>query len=148
MELSYLPLFLGRVRERSKGDTMCPTISQNPHWHLSWLSDASAPRKDFESKWPARDNPETNPITIKPETVSQVAEQFSWVPLSYCSLPGRPFPIKSLALLAHVCPGTVHFPCYTRAHSQALEGVLISATILCSNIHISFRGRSQATQEN
>ena len=57
----------------------------------------------------AKDNPETNPITIKPETVSHVAEQFSWVPLPYCSPPGCPFPIKSLALSAHVSPRTIHF---------------------------------------
>ena len=32
-----------------------------------------------------------------------------WVPLPYCSPPGCPFPIKSLALLAHVSPRTIHF---------------------------------------
>ena len=48
-----------------------------------------------------RDDLETNPITIKPETVSHVAEQF-WVHLLCCSLPRRPFPIKSLALSARV----------------------------------------------
>ena len=50
----------------------------------------------------------TNPITRKPETASHVTEQFSWVPLPYCSPPGWrgatrvPFPIKSLVLSAHV----------------------------------------------
>ena len=57
----------------------------------------------------AKDNPETNPITIKPETASHVREQFSWVPLPYCCPPGCPFPIKSLALSAHVSPQTIHF---------------------------------------
>ena len=57
----------------------------------------------------AKDHPETNPITIKPDIVSHVAEQFSWVPLPYCSPPGCPFPIKSLALSAHVSPWTIHF---------------------------------------
>ena len=38
-----------------------------------------------------------------------MAEQFSWVPLPYCSLPGCPFPINSLALSAHVSPRTTHF---------------------------------------
>ena len=37
-----------------------------------------------------------------------MAEQF-WVPLPYCSLPGCPFPIKSLGLPAHVSPQTIHF---------------------------------------
>ena len=35
--------------------------------------------------------------------------QFSWVPLPYCSPPRCPFPIKSLALSAHVSPRTIHF---------------------------------------
>ena len=56
-----------------------------------------------------KDHPETNPITIKPDIVSHTAEQFSWVPLPYCSPPGCPFPIKSLALSAHVSPQTIHF---------------------------------------
>ena len=99
----------GRVRERSKGDTTGPTTSQNPsRWHPSWLNKACTPRKDSESGWLAKDNPETNPITIKPETASHMAEQFSWVPLPYCSPPGCPFPIKSLALSARVSPQTLH----------------------------------------
>ena len=57
----------------------------------------------------AKDNPETNPITIKPKTVSHVTELFSWVPLPYCSPPWCPFPIKYLALSAHVSPQTIHF---------------------------------------
>ena len=84
----------GRVQERSKGDTTCPTTSQNPsHCHPSLLSNVRTTRKDSEPEWLAKDNPETNPIIIKP-TVSHVAEQFSWVPLPYCSLPGHPFPNK------------------------------------------------------
>ena len=55
-------------------------------------------RKDSELEWLAKDHPEPNPITIKPETESDAAKQFSWVPLSYCSPPGCPFPIKSLAV--------------------------------------------------
>jgi len=58
-----------RVQERSKGNTTCPTTSQNPsHWHPSWLNKAWTTRKDSESEWLAKDDPETNPITIKPET--------------------------------------------------------------------------------
>ena len=100
----------GRIRERSKGDTTCPTTSQNPSlWHPSWWNKACTTRKDSESECLAKANPETNPITIKPETASHVTEQFSWVPLPYCSPPGCPFPIKSLALSAHVFPRTFHF---------------------------------------
>ena len=58
----------------------------------------------------ARANPETNPIPIKPKPASQVAEQFSWVPLPYSSPPRLPFPIKSLALSAHVSPRDNSFP--------------------------------------
>ena len=99
-----------RVWERSKGDTTCPTTSQNPPlWHPSWPIKACTTRKDSESEWLAKDNPDINPITIKPETASHVAELFSWVLLPYCSPPGCPFPIKSLALWAHVSPRTIHF---------------------------------------
>ena len=38
-----------------------------------------------------------------------MAEQFSWVPLPSCPLPGDLFPIKSLALSACVSPQTIHF---------------------------------------
>ena len=42
---------IGTVLERSKGDTMCPTISQNPsRRHPSCLSNACATRKDPESE--------------------------------------------------------------------------------------------------
>ena len=99
-----------RVWERSKGDTTCPTTSQNPSlWHPSLLNKVCTTRKDSESEWLAKDNPETNPITIKLGTASHVTKQFSWVPLPSCSPPGCPFPIKSLALSAHVSPRTIHF---------------------------------------
>ena len=98
-----------RVRERSKGDTTCPTTSQNPLWYPSWLSSACATSKDYELEWLAKHHPETKPITIKPETASHAAEQFSWVPLPYCSPPGFSFPVKSLSLSAHVSPLTIHF---------------------------------------
>ena len=94
----------------SKGDTTCTTSSQNPSfWHPSWLNKACTTRKDPESECLAKDNSETNSIIIKPETASHVAEQFSCVPLPYCSPPRCPFPIKSLALSAHVSPQTIHF---------------------------------------
>ena len=38
-----------------------------------------------------------------------MAEQFSWFPLPCCSPPQCPFPVKSLALSAHVSPRTIHF---------------------------------------
>ena len=65
--------------------------------------------KDSELEWLVKEHPETNPITIKPHIASQAAEQFSWVPLPYCSPPRCPFPIKSLGLSADVSPWTIHF---------------------------------------
>ena len=63
----------GRVRERSKGDTTCPTTFQRPFcWHPSWLNKAHTTRKDSELDQLAKDDSETNPITMKPETVSHV----------------------------------------------------------------------------
>ena len=82
--------------------------------HLGWAV-VRATRKDPESEWLARDNPETNPITLKPETVSYVAEQSSWIPLPSCSPPGRPFPIKSLAVSARVSPRTIHFQMWDKS---------------------------------
>ena len=75
--------------------------------HLGWA--ACATREDSESEWLAKDHPETNPITIKRETAGHAAEQFSWVPLPYCSPLGCPFPIKSLVLSAYVSSRTIHF---------------------------------------
>ena len=100
----------GRVRESSKGDTTCPSTSQNPSClHPAWLSDVCATRKDSELEWSAKDHTETNPITIKPETMSHRAELFSWAPSPSCSPPGCPFPVISLALSAHVSTQTIHF---------------------------------------
>ena len=44
------PPLTRRVWERSKGDTTCPTTSQNPCWHPSWLRNAYTARKDAESE--------------------------------------------------------------------------------------------------
>ena len=119
----------GGVQERSKGDTICLTTSQNPSlWHPSWLDKACTTRKDSELELLAKDSLETNPITIKPETASHVAELFSWVPLPYCSPPGCPFPIKSLALPAHVSPQTIHFQVLDKSPVSGLEGIPLPAT--------------------
>ena len=90
------PPSTGRVQERSKSDTTCPTTSQNPsRWYPSALNKVCTTKKDSESEWLAKDNPETNPIAIKPETGSHMPEEFSLFPLPYCSLPGRLFPVVS-----------------------------------------------------
>ena len=100
-----------RVWERSKGDTTCLTTSQSPSlWHPSWLNKACTTRKDSESEWVAKDNPETNSITIKPETAGHVAELFSWVPLPYCSPPGCPFPNKISYFVSICVSSDISFP--------------------------------------
>ena len=121
----------GRVWERPKGDTVCRTTSQNPSlWQPSWLSNVYTTRKDSESEWLAKDNPETNPINIKPETVSHVAAQFSWVPLPYCSPLRCPFPIKSLALSARVSSDN-YFPSVRQEPTlMALEWAPLPTTYL------------------
>ena len=60
------PPSTGRIWERSKGEATCPSPSQNPCWHPFFLSNVCATRKDHELEWLAREDPETNPITIKP----------------------------------------------------------------------------------
>ena len=47
-----------------------------------------------QARWLARDNLETNPITIKPETAGHMREWFSWAPFSCCSPPTCPFSIS------------------------------------------------------
>ena len=98
--------------ELGKGQKETPHVRPLPKIpldsiHLGWAM--RAPPGKTELEWLAKDHPETNPITVKPKTWSHSAEQFSWVPLPSCSPPGRPFPIKSLALSAHVSPRTIHF---------------------------------------
>ena len=62
--------------------------------------------------WVKRDNwPETiwkQPVTIKPETASHVAEPFSWDPVPPCSLPASLFPVKSFALAVCVLPKIIY----------------------------------------
>ena len=100
----------GRIWERSKEDTTCPTnLPESPCRNPTWLNNVCTTRKDHESEWLCRANQEINPITIKSKTASHVAGQSSWVNLLSCSPPGCPFPIKFLALSACVSPQAVHF---------------------------------------
>ena len=99
----------GRIQERSEGDAMHSTTSQNPsYWLPSWLSYTCTTRKDAESEWLAKENLETNPITINPKTRNHMADPFFWVLFNFCSLPGCLFPIQSVALSACVSSWTTH----------------------------------------
>ena len=123
------PLPTRRIWERSKGDTTCLTTSQNPSLsHLSWLNKGCTTRKDSESEWLAKDNLETNSITIKPEIASHLAELFSWVPLTYCSPPRQAFPIRSLALSVPVSPWTIHSRVFDKSSGPG------RGPISCNNI--------------
>ena len=92
-----------RVRKRSKGDTTCLTISQNPSlWHPSWLSNACATRKDSELELLAKDHLETNPITIKPETVSHASRGVLLGSLTLLLSTRVPFPNK-ISCFVSIC---------------------------------------------
>ena len=97
-----------------------PTSQDPPHWNPSWWSDSCAPRKDPNSEWLARDTPETNPMTINPETVSHVAEQFSLFPSTStpAALPSEVSHLDGTPLLRQFIS-----KCQIRIHSQALEGI-------------------------
>ena len=102
------PPLTRRVWQRSKGDTTCLTTSQNPsRWHPYWLNKACTTRKNSESEWLAKDNPETNPITVKPKPHGRaVILGFLTLLLSTrAPMPNK----KSLALSAHVSPWTIHY---------------------------------------
>ena len=95
--------------EFRKGEMETPHVRPPPRIllagiHLGWTRRAPPRRTLSQNDWLK------TTITKKPEAVSHAAEQFSWVPLHSCSLPGSPFLIKSLALSAHVSPPTIHFP--------------------------------------
>ena len=116
-------------KERGNASPYVLPTSQNPsRWNPSRLSNARATSKDPDSERLARDNPEANPITIKPETASHVAEPFSWGPLPCCSPPGRPFPIKSLASSARVSPRPIHFRVFDKSPLSGPGRVPLPAT--------------------
>ena len=103
-----------RIREMSKGERRRQSVYPTnlpESFSLEFILAERCARHQ-EEPWVrviGQRQPETNPITIKPETVSHMAEQFSWVPLPCRSPPGRPLPIKFLALSARVSPQTIHF---------------------------------------
>ena len=63
--------------QKERGDASLyipPTFQNPPRWNPSWPSNAHATRKDPESEQLARNNPETNLNTIKPEPASHAAQ--------------------------------------------------------------------------
>ena len=100
-----------KIRERSKGARDTSTYdSKSPQIlldgiHLGWDMHTEPERTLSQNDWPET----TSPITIKPETVSHMAEKSCWVPLPCCSLPGCSFPIKPLVSSVHMSPRIIHF---------------------------------------
>ena len=100
-----------RVRERSKGDIICLTTSQNPSlWHPSWLNKACTTRKDSESEWLAKDNPETNTITIKPETAKPCDRAVLLASLILLLSARVPFPNKISYFVSICVSSDISFP--------------------------------------
>ena len=97
-----------------------PTVQRSSHWNPSCLRGTGHQEGLWvrwnlgQARWLARDNLETNPVAIKPETVSYVAEQFSWVSLPCCSPPGCSFP-KFLLFVSMCLLGQFVSKCWTRA---------------------------------
>ena len=99
--------------ELGKGQKETPRVRPLPRIplasiHLGWAM--RAPQGKTELEWLATDHPETNPITIKPETASHMAEQLSWVSLPYCSPPRCPFPIKFSCFVSTCVSSDNSFP--------------------------------------
>ena len=102
-----------RIREGSKGErrhqSLCPTNLSESFSLESLLAELCAQyQKGPWVRMVSQRNPEINLITIKLETVSHVAEKFSWVSFPCCSPSGYPFPIKAFALSGCVSPCNIH----------------------------------------
>ena len=83
---------------RSKGDASCPTNLPESSPLESILAEPWVHRQ--EGSLVSQGNLETNPINIKPKTVSQVAGSLG--PPSYCSFPGEPLHNK-VSCFASTC---------------------------------------------
>ena len=139
-------------------------MSYQPPWillariHIG-LATSTPPGRILSQNELARDNPETNPITIKPDTVSHVTEQFSWVSSQSFSLPGHLFPIKSAALFSSTCfsldnsfPSVRQEPMYLPAtplrFSCPVSHCCSSLCPLSSETHPTWTGKSQKNLMN
>ena len=102
--------------------------SQNPSlWHPSWMNKACTTRKDPELEGLAKDNPETNPITIKPRDCKP-CDRAVLGSLTLLLSAQAPFPNKVSCFVSTCLLGQFISKCQTRAQFQALEGILLLAT--------------------
>ena len=86
--------------------------------------------KDSELEWLAKDHPETNLLTTKPWDCEPPGRAVLLGSLTLLLSTRVPFPIKSLALSAHVSPQTIHFRVLDKSPVSAPEGVPRPATVL------------------
>ena len=93
-ELNHKPEEFRKGQKEGR-NAMCPTNLPESSLLASTLAGEACHQEGSWVRMIGRDNLETNPIAIKPETVSQMAEQFSWVPLPCCSPPRSSFSIVS-----------------------------------------------------
>ena len=75
---------ISQPEEFGKGQKETPHVWPPPRIlfagiHLAWVT-----RKESESEWLAKDNPETNPINIKQETASQSSPPGFSYPTGLC----------------------------------------------------------------
>ena len=71
--------------------------------HLGWT------RRAPELEWLAKDNPETNPVTINPRLWATWQSSPPGFPYPPALCLGTPFPMNSLTLSECVPPWTIHF---------------------------------------
>lgn len=120
-------------QEMSKGErrlqSLCPTNFPESSSLESILAEWwTRLRKDPELKWLATYNPETNPITIKSNPVSHMAEQLSWTPLPSYSPTQAPLPNKVSCFVQHVrLLKTLHFPVVEKSPLLGPRRVLLLA---------------------
>ena len=98
-----------RVWERSKGDTICPTTSQNPScWHPPWLTRCVPPERTLSQndwlKTTQKQSHHHKTGNCQPHDRAVLLDS-----LTLLLSAGHTFPIKSLALSAHVSLRTINF---------------------------------------
>ena len=99
--------------EFRKGQKETPLIQPPPRilpsvGHLGWTRRAPPGRTPTQNDW-LKTTRKLSP-SCKTGGWKSVGELFSWAPRPCGSPPGCLFPIKSLALTAHVSPQMIHFP--------------------------------------
>ena len=102
---------LGGAHRREESTNLPGSLMRN----LSWLRDAHTTRTLSQTKHgPIKMTGQRQrgkwPHSYKTWDCKPHGRAVLLGSLTCCSLPQCPFPVKSLALSAHVSPGTIHFP--------------------------------------